>query len=63
MKKFFYIIFVFFLIGFLIIYFVFFIEWGNKIIVLYIEKKINLNERYLSVKIFKMRFNFLDFKV
>lgn len=63
MKKFFYIIFVFFLIGFLIIYFVFFIEWGNKIIVLYIEKKINLNECYLSVKIFKMRFNFLDFKV
>lgn len=63
MKKFFYIIFAFFLIGFLIIYFIFFIEWGNKIIVLYIEKKINLNEYYLSVKIFKLRFNFLDFKV
>ncbi len=51
-----------FSIIFLAAYLILFTEWGNKIIASYIEKKINPNERYLSVKTFTLRFNSLDFK-
>ncbi|WP_411269452.1 hypothetical protein [Helicobacter cetorum] len=46
------------LVGYLIL----FTEWGNKFIASYIEKKINHNEHYLSVKTLKLKFNSLDFK-
>ncbi|GAA9464718.1 hypothetical protein BTM444_11470 [Helicobacter pylori] len=62
MKKFLYTLLALLLIGLLTTYFILFTEWGNKIIASYIEKKINPNERYLSVKTFKLRFNSLDFK-
>ncbi len=62
MKKFLYTILTLLLIGLLTTYLILFTEWGNKIIASYIEKKINPNERYLSVKTFKLRFNSLDFK-
>ncbi|MDU9790231.1 hypothetical protein RGC53_05295 [Helicobacter pylori] len=62
MKKLLYTLLALLLIGLLITYLILFTEWGNKIIASYIEKKINPNERYLSVKTFKLRFNSLDFK-
>lgn len=62
MKKLLYTILVLLLIGLLTTYLILFTEWGNKIIASYIEKKINPNERYLSVKTFKLGFNSLDFK-
>ncbi|MDU9757388.1 hypothetical protein RGC22_05325, partial [Helicobacter pylori] len=62
MKKLLYTILALLLIGLLTTYLILFTEWGNKIIASYIEKKINPNERYLSVKTFKLRFNSLDFK-
>ncbi|WRF72588.1 hypothetical protein FNE42_01760 [Helicobacter pylori] len=62
MKKFLYTLLVLLLIGLLTTYLILFTEWGNKIIASYIEKKINPNERYLSVKTFKLGFNSLDFK-
>ncbi|MFP6057327.1 hypothetical protein ACLF8O_06235 [Helicobacter pylori] len=62
MKKFLYTLLALLLIGLLTTYLILFTEWGNKIIASYIEKKINPNERYLSVKTFKLRFNSLDFE-
>ncbi len=62
MKKLLYTILALLLIGLLTTYLILFTEWGNQIIASYIEKKINPNERYLSVKTFKLRFNSLDFK-
>ncbi|GAA9281673.1 hypothetical protein TH0227_08620 [Helicobacter pylori] len=62
MKKLLYTILALLLIGLLTTYLILFTEWGNKIIASYIEKKINPNEHYLSVKTFKLGFNSLDFK-
>ncbi|PUD31127.1 hypothetical protein C2R96_05555 [Helicobacter pylori] len=62
MKKFLYTLLALLLIGLLTTYLILFTEWGNKIIASYIEKKINPNEHYLSVKTFKLRFNSLDFE-
>ncbi|GAA7814363.1 hypothetical protein HpBT0258_12610 [Helicobacter pylori] len=62
MKKLLYTLLALLLIGLLTTYLILFTEWGNKIIASYIEKKINPNEHYLSVKTFKLRFNSLDFK-